>query len=287
MGSTVFHAEGDGWMWLGLLRRVGPFRRLYLPYGPQVRDDTALREAVAVACACARAERYAFVEFEPLSVATLDPAVCGARRVRSRQAEYTRIVRLDVDETALRAGLTKGHRSAIHAAERRGVVIECAASSDHVNEFLALLHETYDRAHMPIHGDAYYRAIVTELAPTGEACLYLGRHEGRALAAAIVLDLGRTRYYAYAGSSSDPEARRLGPSTPLVWRTMLDARADGKVWFDFWGIAPPDEPGHAWSGFSAFKRSFGGEVLRRNGTWDLPIRPLAYRAWALLKAVRR
>ena len=287
MGAAVAHASGDGWMWIGMTQQVGPFRRLYIPYGPQVRDADALPAALAAATRWAHRQRCTFVHFEPWSRAALDPARCGARRVRARQPEYTRVIRLDADEAALRGALSKGHRSAIAAAERKGIVVEPSTPQEALGEFLGMLHETHERTQMPIYDDSYYRTIVDELTPGGEATIYVARHAGRAIGAAIVLDLGDTRYYAFASSVSDAETRRLGPGPPLVWRTMLDARAAGKVRFDFWGIAPPDEPGHPWSGFSAFKRSFGGEVLRRNGTWDLPVRPLTYRVWALLQAVRR
>lgn len=287
MGARVFFASSERWMWLGLVRQVGPFRRLYLPYGPQVAHTDALCEALDVAVTCARAQRCHYVQFEPCSSTPLEPSRCGARRVRARQAEYTRIIRLDVDESVLRAGLSKGHRSAIAAAERKNIVVEATTDAAALETFLAMLRETSDRTGMAIYDDAYYRAIVTELVPTGEATLYVARHGQRALGAAIVLDFRDTRYYAFASSASDEEARRLGPGPPLVWRAMLDARAAGKTTFDFWGIAPPDEPDHPWSGFSAFKRSFGGDVLRRNGTWDLPVRQIAYRVWRILQAVRR
>lgn len=288
MGAQIFHGEGSQWMWLGLIRQVGVFRRLYLPYGPQADNSEALCAALRVAFACARVHGCHFVQFEPMSSAMLQPARCRARRVRSRQAEYTRVIHLDVEESDLRAGLSKGHRSAITAAARKGVVVEPSTSATALDEFLAMMRETSTRTGMPRHGDGYYRAIVDELAPTGEATLYVARHGERTIGAAIVLDFGETRYYAFAGSASDDEARKLGPGPPLVWRTMLDARAAGKRRFDFWGIAPPDEePDHPWSGFSAFKRSFGGEVVRRNGTWDLPVRATAYIAWRLAQALRR
>lgn len=288
IGARVFYAATDRWVWLGLIRRVGPFRRLYLPYGPQVADTDALCDALRVAAICARAHRCDYVQFEPGSTASLDPARCGARRTRSRQAEWTRIIRLDVDETQLRAGLSKGHRSAIAAAERKGIVVQPTTAPEALEQFLQMLRETSDRTGMPIYDDAYYRAIVAELVPSGEATMYVARHGERAIGAAITLDLGETRYYAFAASAGDSEARRLGPGPPLVWRTMLDARSAGKRTFDFWGIAPPDEePEHAWSGFSAFKRSFGGQALRRNGTWDLPLRKVVYGAWRLAQVARR
>jgi lipid II:glycine glycyltransferase (peptidoglycan interpeptide bridge formation enzyme) len=285
MGSTVFHTRGDGWMWLAVTRRVGPFQRLYLPYGPTVADDRSLAVALDAAAGTARELRCGFVQFEPNAQSVIHPGAVGAVRTRMRQPADTWLLRIDVDESSLRSGLTKGHRGSINAAERRGLTLERAASPEEVGGFLEVLHRTHQRTGMPIHADAYYRAIVDELMPSGEASLYIARSEECAVAAAIVFDLGDTRYYAYAGS--DPSARQLSPAAPLVWRMILDARADGKRWFDFWGIAPPGRPDHIWSGFTQFKRAFGGEALQRAGTWDLPVRPLSYRVWALANSLRR
>jgi len=287
MGSTIFHCSDGDWMWMALIRQVGPFRRLYMPYGPQVAGTHALARSLRPAARLAREARCAFVQFEPGARHALDPGSVGARRVRTRQPEHTWILRIDVDESTLRSLQTKGHRSSINAAERKGITFERTTSPVDVDHFLELLHETNARTQMPIYQDSYYRAIADELLPTGEAKLYCAWHAGRVVAAAIVMDFGDTRYYAYAASSSDPEARRLSPAAPLVWHAILDARADGKAWFDFWGVAPPDQPDHAWSGFTQFKRSFGGELLSRAGTWDLPVRPWTYRAWSAAQRLRR
>ena len=167
MGAQIFHAEGAHWMWLGLVRQVGVFRRLYLPYGPQAENTDALCAALHAAFVCARASGCQFVQFEPLGNETLDPVRCRGRRVRSRQAEYTRVIQLDEDESALRAGLSKGHRSAITAAARKGVVVEPSTNPEALDEFLHMMRETSERTGMPRHGDDYYRAIVDELTPTG------------------------------------------------------------------------------------------------------------------------
>ena len=53
------------------------------------------------------------------------------------------------------------------------------------------------------------------------------------------------------------------------------------------GDEPPDQPDHPWSGFTQFKRSFGGMLLTRAGTWDLPVRPWLYRTWSAAQRLRR
>jgi lipid II:glycine glycyltransferase (peptidoglycan interpeptide bridge formation enzyme) len=285
MGSDLFHCRGDTWLWLAVTRQVGPFRRLYMPYGPTVHDTDALRAALEPAVKCARGARCTFVQMEPVSDTRLSPAAAGARRVRMRQATYTWVLRVDTDDRTLRAGLTKGHRYSINSAERKGLTLETSHDPARAREFIALLQGTHDRTGMPIYDPPYYQAVADELLPTHEATLYLARHEGRAVAAAIVIDLGDTRHYAFA--ASDPAARDLSPAAPLVWRAILDARERGARLFDFWGVAPPDEPDHPWSGFTQFKRAFGGELLERAGTWDVPVRPLAYAAWTAGSRFRR
>ena len=74
---------------------------------------------------------------------------------------------------------------------------------------------------------------------------------------------------------------------PLVWQTILDARSDGRTRFDFWGAAPPDAgPDHPWAGITAFKRGFGAEPETYAGTWEVAVRPIAARLFALVRAAR-
>jgi lipid II:glycine glycyltransferase (peptidoglycan interpeptide bridge formation enzyme) len=97
-------------------------------------------------------------------------------------------------------------------------------------EFLRMLRETEKRAGFFSHEDPYFDAIAEELLPDGVATLYFAMAEGRSVATAMVFDFGDTRYYAYG--AADNTARRVIPATPLVWRTMLDARELGRTRYD-------------------------------------------------------
>ena len=55
-----------------------------------------------------------------------------------------------------------------------------------------------------------------------------------------------------------------------------DARHPGAHTFDFWAIAPTDDPDHKLAGYTRLKRSFGGQVEEYAGTWDLPIHAVKY-----------
>jgi lipid II:glycine glycyltransferase (peptidoglycan interpeptide bridge formation enzyme) len=134
--------------------------------------------------------------------------------------------------------------------------------------------------------DSYLRKMMMVLEPLGVAKLFVAEHEGKVAAAAIAFDYDGTRAYAHA--ASHPEARKLRATAPLVWHMMMDAKKAGMGRFDLWGVAPVDAgPKHPWAGFSAFKRGFGGEEVTYSGTWELPLKPLKYKAYQAAKRVLR
>lgn len=270
---------------MAVRQRAGPFTYLYLPFGPSLAGEADLDESVVVARTTAQRRGCALVRVEPDASAAPRLVRAGARRVRSRQHQHTLRLRLDVDEPTLWSGLNSGHRSRINSAAKRGLSTQLVHDPGDIGDFISLLRQTEGRAGFYSHDDGYYHAIADELLPTGEASLYYAVAGGRRVAAALTFDYGATRYYAFA--ASDTEKRSLMPAPPLVWRTILDAREKGMRCFDFWGVAPPDQPNHSWAGITAFKRGFGGELHSRAGTWELTVRPLAARMFSLAQTLRR
>ncbi len=282
--EVVFAADRD-WCWLGVVRRAGPIRYLYLPFGPSLRGPAALGAAVSAARERARRYGCSFIRLEPDNATAADLGSMRGRQVRSRQHQHTLRLRIDVDDAVLRSGLNRGHRSRINTAERRGLAIERVHDPADAADFVTLLRQTETRAGFYSHDDPYYRAIADVLLPSDEAVLYYARVGESRVAGALLFDYGDTRYYAFA--ASDTERRSVMPAPPLLWRAILDGRDKGLRWFDFWGIAPPGQPGHSWAGITEFKRGFGGEVHSRAGTWEIPVRPLRARLFTVAQALRR
>jgi lipid II:glycine glycyltransferase (peptidoglycan interpeptide bridge formation enzyme) len=91
--------------------------------------------------------------------------------------------------------------------------------------------------------------------------------------------LGDRAYYLYGASLRDPAYKhKYGPYAAMasLQRTLA---SDGVRTLDMWGVVEPDDTAAdpAWQGFSAFKRTFGGQPLRHPGTFDLVVDPLWYR----------
>ena len=281
LGHEVRWSRGDGWQWAGAIRHGAFPRYLYAPYGPAGSGDTpdAVRDIVRTA----RDSGLDFARIEPTGNDAL-AALAEARALATRavQPQCTWVLDLTVTEDTLRSGLESGHRSRINAAERRGITLRSSDEPDEVEIFLRLQRIAAERSGFAGQSSGYHHTVARVLMPLGMARLYVAEAGGAAVSASISFDFGPTRYYAYAASDPD-RVRKVGAGPPLLWKMILDARERGATTFDFWGVLCTDQPNHAWAGFSSFKRAFGGRLLRRAGTWEIPVHRLRHRAYTLLK----
>ena len=283
LGDDLLWSHGDGWCWLGQVRNRPGLRDLYLPYGPAAATPLGVRRGVEAAIDAARANGIHFLRIEPWR--QLDAAVAvglGATRAERIQPQHTWVVDLTVDEAGLFAGLTQNRKRDVRAADRRGLRTRRSVQPGDVEVFLRLLGSTADRGHFNVHPDRYYETLLGTLLPLGAGSLYLAEAGEEVLAAVITFHDDRAAYYAHA--AADQEAsRRLNAPGPLAWRSMLDARAEGRRRYDFWGVAETADPAHPWAGLSRFKRGYGGSLHTTAGTWDLPLSRTRYAGYRVLK----
>jgi hypothetical protein len=294
LGDEVVHQRGDGWHWAGVHHRGRGIAYLYLPYGPALDSPDRLGDAIDAIRAGATTLGADFVRVEPdleLTGATTAEGVeallagRGAVRVRSVQPRHTLVLDLRRSEEELRGEMLSGRRRSINAAARKGISIRRTREPQEVEEFIRLIRQTGERNRFDPHPEAYYRTVCTTLFARGAASLYFAEVEGQSVAGVIAFESPTTGYYAHA--ADDPErSRQIVAAAPLAWQIVLDCRAEGRSTFDFWGVIPDDSVDHPWAGFSRFKRTFGGRMVTRPGTFDLPLRPLRYRAYQAAREMR-
>jgi len=292
LGDQVIHQQGDGWRLSAVVHSGRGLRWLYAPYGPAVADRARLRDAVAAIHAAGRELKADFVRVEPdLLVEPEDRQIetvltgLGARRVRPVQPRHTLVIDLRRPDEELRGEMLSGRRRSINTAAKKGITTRRTRAAQEAETFLELIHKTGERTGFHPHADAYYRVMCAVLFEREAASLYLADVEGQSVAAVIAFETPTTGYYGHA--ADDPElSRRIVAAAPLAWRIVQDCRAEGRTTFDFWGVTPDDGADHPWAGLSRFKRSFGGRMVTRPGTYDLPLRPLRYRAYRLAREAR-
>ena len=295
LGRTVVALGGDGWSAQAILERGKLNSRLYAPYGPQLDRADALPEALAALRSEAQRLGAAFVRVEPmlrdvpegaqpaLAPATLEAS--GLRRVARVQPEFTQRVRLDRPFDDVLAGMRKTNRNLHRNAAKKGLAIRASDRPEDIEHLLRLLREVSDRTGMHAHADEYLRQQARTLVASGDATIYLVDLEGeeQPIAASLVFDDEERRYYAHAAANT--AHRKLSPGVVLVTTMMQQAHEQGRREFDLYGVVPADVTDHAWSGFSEFKRSFGGEQVAFSGAWELPVRPLSYAIYTLARTV--
>ena len=283
------------------------FKYAYVPRGPIMlkggeKDEAKERLGTFIAAVRDAIKRkgYIFsrVEFpwtvDERPVASKDIQSRGFVRVNDVQPTHTTIVDLDAGENELLAQMHSKTRYNIRVAKRHGVVIrEACRDNAHlfrhdIDVFWGLLAETSFRDSFHTHAKSYYEKMLDALSPkkgVGMSCrLHFAEYQGKAIAAAITTEYGNTVTYLHGASVA--EFRKVMAPNLLHWELIRQAKADGFGHYDFWGIAPPDEPEHRWAGITRFKTGYGGRVESYIGAWELPGNYFLYTLYKYAKRFR-
>ena len=205
--------------------------------------------------------------------------VLGSRLAKNRQPQHTLIVDLSRSEDELLAAMHEKTRYNIRLAERHGVVVESSTPDNQgklFDEFYNLLRTTAARDRFHLHSATYYRKMMETLP---NVSIFTARHKDEPLASALVIFFAGTATYLH-GASGDRHRNLMAPHL-LHWEIMRAAKADGNNSYDFWGIAPPDEPNHPWAGMTRFKMGFCGEVATMPEALELPLHHFWYSIYRL------
>lgn len=205
------------------------------------------------------------------------------------QPENTWILELQKDEEALLAQMSMRCRYNVRLAQKSGVIVESASFDDKMLDgFYQLYLLTGKRHGITFRSSAYFKNFLEILSKDSYARIYTAtveKDEKKLLSAGIVVYSGRKAIYMFGASSN--ELRNLKAPNLLVWQMMLDAKKAGFQEFDFFGIAPDDDPKHPWAGITSFKKQFGGHQVDILGSFDLVLRPLEYKMFKTLEKIRR
>jgi lipid II:glycine glycyltransferase (peptidoglycan interpeptide bridge formation enzyme) len=273
----------------GLVRPIGLGRSmLYVPHGPlwdrnAPDGPTILAELVDALRGLARAERAIVVKVDPRGLPGAADAGSALRSLglrRSRldlQASTTRLVELLDGGPALQATWHADARRLVRRAEREGVEVETVRTADPaaLAAFAGLLEETAHRGGFRARSADFLSRVAEAFVAEDGWLLALARLGGRPLAGVAAPRVADRAYYLYGASLRDPAVRHAYPAYAALAAAMRGLAEGGVKTFDLWGVSERSDQAAdpTWAGFSAFKRSFGGQPLRHPGTFDLVIDP--------------
>lgn len=280
-GLPVHRLQGKGWACLLIERGSQSHRYLLAPYGPTLKQAEAYAEAIRSITAFAREHGAQWVRLEPTFGITSDtPAadlqapdgITARPAAKQLNPHYTRIVDLSPAEDVLLASISSSTRSVIRKLNKNGELsYRTSRDPADMQLFLDMMHTVSNRNQVQFHPDGYYLQQAETLMPGGHMRLELALQGDKPVAGIVMHDFNKVATYTYAASL--PEARELNASALLMWNgAIVNSKAQGAATLDLFGVVPDDTPpDHPWYGFSSFKRKFGGRVVERAVTTDLPL----------------
>jgi lipid II:glycine glycyltransferase (peptidoglycan interpeptide bridge formation enzyme) len=225
---------------LRLLGTVG-----YLPYGPVVdpacADATAVRRALADALCRVRRDHLRMLFVQP---AEGDDDVSAALLAHGFRPSTAAIapsgsIRIDLSEdlAVIRSRFGRRLRSWPNRWECRGVTVT-EGGADDVPLLTGLMGDTARRQGFVAPSAAYVHTLYSELAPTGNAALFVGRVRGVPVAADLVTICGGMIRGRLTGFTRCEETAGLSVPAAIRWEIIKWGQARGLRWLDFGGLSP-------------------------------------------------
>lgn len=291
LGRQTFRMSGSDWEYLAILERGTGNTRLYCPYGPYAKSEKAFKNALTSLVNLGKERGATFVRIEPTDADLLPYLKSNKWRkvtYQSLNPEHTQTIDLSQTEEQIVANMSQPSRNIYRNYHKKGLEVKTSQNPSDIEIFIELIHKVANRTGMRPHSDKYFRTQAEALFPVGAAKIWYVLHENKPISASLLYDSPTTRHYAHAAADDTPELRKLNASTALVAEAIVDAKRQGLAEFDLYGIAPADSSkDHPWYGFTRFKKSFGGQEVHFCGTWELPLKPLAYWAYRTYQSIRK
>ena len=193
-------------------------------------------------------------------------------------ADLTLQLDLTLSDEELMAAMRKNHRSSIRKADKLGITTTVSSDPQEMEEFYAHQLELATRHKFVPFSKVFFTKQFEAFLKRGEVSFIHSRTaEGELLASAFVIFYNSEAVYHY-GVSTDAN-RSLPGSYAGQWRAIQEAKARGCTRYNFWGIAPEDQPNHRFAGVSLFKRGFGGMEINYLPSHDIPLSNKYYLTW--------
>ncbi len=116
-----------------------------------------------------------------------------------------------------------------------------------------------------------------------KALLFLGKAEGKYYAGALIIFSHQIAFYHHGASLMTKEPIEY----KLQYEIMNEAKKRNCLYYNFWGLAKDDNPQNPWYGFSQFKKSFGGELIKFLPAIDYKFSWKYWLIWSIEKFKRK
>ncbi|HUW21984.1 MAG TPA: peptidoglycan bridge formation glycyltransferase FemA/FemB family protein [Candidatus Bathyarchaeia archaeon] len=184
-------------------------------------------------------------------------------------AETTWQLDLSSPESELLAGMRKTTRHCIRKATKGKVRILFSRDIRDIKILYRFQLDTAKRHKFVPFSYEFLRKQFEVFTGDNQALLLLAEYQKKIIAVSMIIFYGDTAVYHYSGSTHG--ASRVPASHLIQWEAIKEAKKRGCRIYNFWGIAPNDNPRHRFAGVTTFKKGFGGQRVNWLHAQDLPL----------------
>ncbi|HOV13347.1 MAG TPA: peptidoglycan bridge formation glycyltransferase FemA/FemB family protein, partial [Spirochaetota bacterium] len=195
--------------------------------------------------------------------------------------QFTNVIDLSLTEEEILSKMKHKGRYNIKLAEKKGVKIRIGGLAE-IPIFYKILCETTKRDGFRPNNEEYYREMLNIV---NESVLLVAYHEDDIIAAGIFTFTKFQGLY-YYGASSNVKRNLMAPYL-LQWEAIKMAKFKDCVYFDFMGIANPDDPNDSLIGVTDFKLKFSEDVLKFNNRFHIVHNAFSYNLFKLIKSLKK
>lgn len=291
--SSLWGRVKSDWNWFGLVCRdaKGEIRGtmallehrlhrlnrclLYAPRGPVALDAASAAELLAAARALGKERKAYLLRIDPEIEETDREKVEWLRgngfRLKTAtdfslfQARYNYVLNLygETPESLLRRYHPSARRN-VRLAEQNGLEVYHGSVLD-LPDFCRMMAQTAEKNGFCARSKQYFHDILTQM--PNNATLYLAAHEGRTIAATIMVRFGETASFFYG--CSDGAYLHLHPNELLQYKMQCDAIESGCKQFDLRGVEGEPIETNPKFGLHSYKMRFGATLVRYAGEFDM------------------
>lgn len=184
-------------------------------------------------------------------------------------AEHTWVLDITPSSQKLLAGMRKSTRYLVRKSLKMDLELEIKTKSKAAKVLKSLQDETVKRHKFVGFPEKLFEAQLEAFGTDKQIGMFICKKGKKVLAAAIVIFYASTAYYHHSGSTL--KYPKIPASHFLQWQIILEAKRRNCKTYNFWGIAPDDNPRHRFAGVTLFKRGFSGKRVDWLHAQDLPL----------------
>ncbi|MBN2585066.1 peptidoglycan bridge formation glycyltransferase FemA/FemB family protein [Patescibacteria group bacterium] len=202
------------------------------------------------------------------------------RSKKSIQPQTNWVLDITAGANNLLTAMKPKTRYNIRLAEKKGVKVVISKNLEDIRIFNQLNKDTATRDGFTPHSDGYYKKQLEALSKDGGLELLVAYLGQTPVSAILVSFFGNKATYLHGASSN--EHRETMANYAIQWAAIQAAQSKGCATYDFGGIDLGGEHPN-WAGITRFKQGFGGSAVEYVGTLELPLSPLWYRFYKILR----